>query len=97
MTNISNFSTATSLPQWIPLINDATSGWFGIMTLITIYLVCFAAGKMYNNQTAFIFAGAITLFTSLIFWTMGAVSFMVFATVLVVAALSVAVPFLMQY
>lgn len=98
-TNITNLTNTTDLSQVLAIVNsgDVTKGWFVLGTIISIYFVAWGYGKKQsNNQTAFIYAGASALFFSFFFYAMGLLSFMIFASTLVVAGLSVVLPFFFQ-
>lgn len=99
VTNISNLTNTTDLSQLLTIVNsdDVTGGWFVLGTIICVYFVAWGYGKKQsNNQTAFIYAGGSALLFSFIFYAMDLLSFMIFASVLVIAGISVVLPFFFQ-
>jgi len=73
-TGLNNISSIVDLPTWFSWVNNATEGYFGIMTLISLTIIIYIVANRHGTQDAFILAAFSGFLISLLLFAIGLVN-----------------------
>lgn len=67
-------SNLTSVEQLLPYVNSITGGYFGVIILMSIFIITFIAGKSFSTEKALSFSGFLTLIVGIMFRMLGLIN-----------------------
>ena len=86
--NLSNITSASNLPGLLTVSNQMVNGLYGILLLVSIFMITFIASKQYYTKSALFTASFITALASMMLFFSGWVSQTIMLMCFVILAIS---------